>query len=508
MSNVSKFRFGPRILAILPVAALIVLFALRSQLDLDANPLRVSMVLFGSLLAVAVAARHPAAFVAPALFLPSMYQTSGASALHGLGPVEDWTELEIICGLLIIGVLLHRFCITPNADAEAPGLNHECNAWAAVSHGSPLRYSRLAIFAFALFAITVCFSFAYTLSPDYGQDKLVWFLSLGCGSFLLPSVLFTRESDFRDFIFGTAVFGLIVAFSSLSFSATGAMAEGANPAHIGKGQAIGLAMLLLLYAPVTGRWLRAFILLGCIPFLAIGLVSAETRGPLFSLLLVLALGFFIPSMRSQLLTRRQMLFAGVALVGAVMLLSTFWFYGSEASKFQYKATEILALVQGNSEAKGTAVERLHFYHTASKVWTERPLIGWGLGSWSMIYWQQDARKYPHNLFWEVLVEQGLTGLAALTLLLFAVFRQLHESRKDTAALFPFLLPSLVYLISIAMFSGDLIDDRFIWFWCGLALTACGLAQHARNWALQFESNMGKHGASQLSSAHDQPSFSG
>lgn len=495
-------------LAALPVAVLIVLLALHSQLDLDADPLRIAIAVFGGLLTVAVAARYPAAFVAPALFLPSMYQTSGAPALRGLGPAGNWTELEIICGLLVIGVLLHRFFIAPDPGDETSALNKERNTSAAVSHASPLRHSRLAILAFALFATIVCFSFAYTLSPDYGQNKLIWFLALGCGSFLLPAVLFTGRRDFRDFIFGTAIFGFIVALSSLKFSATGAMAEGANPAHIGKGQAIGLAMLLLLYAPINSRRLRAFVLLGCIPFLAVGLVSAETRGPLFSLLLVLALGFFLPSMRSRLLTRRQMLFAAAALVGAVMLLSTFWFYGDEASKFQYKATEILALVQGNNEAKGTAVERLQFYHEASQVWTKHPLFGWGLGSWSMIYWQQDIRQYPHNLFWEVLVEQGLTGLAALALFLFAVFRQLHECRKDTAAPFPFLLPCLVYLISIALFSGDLVDDRFIWFWCGLALTACALAQHARNRAPQFATSMGKRRSSQLSSAHDQPSFSG
>ena len=39
---------------------------------------------------------------------------------------------------------------------------------------------------------------------------------------------------------------------------------------------------------------------------------------------------------------------------------------------------------------------------------------------------------------------------------------------------PCLLPVLVYLISLAMFSGDLDDDRFIWFWCGLTVAGCAL----------------------------------
>ncbi|MGB7547834.1 MAG: O-antigen ligase family protein [Terracidiphilus sp.] len=256
------------------------------------------------------------------------------------------------------------------------------------------------------------------------------------------------------------------------------MGATANPAHIGKGQVIGLAMLLLLCWPYKQPRMRALILLVCIPWLALGMVSAETRGPLFSLVFVLLLSYFFPAMRSPLISRRQMTFAVVALMGAVMLLSMFWFYGSEASRFRSKSDELVTLVQDMGEAHGTAVMRLTYYRGAFDAWLERPLLGWGVGGWSMVFWQQDFRQYPHNLFFEVMVEQGLAGIAALMFFLITVLRQLRANLAATSELFPALLPCLIYLLSIAMFSGDLDDDRFIWFWCGMTLVGCELVRRA------------------------------
>ena len=504
MSDITMRRTDLRILALVPIAGLIVLVAVRGQLGLQADPLRLCALFLAALLALAIVGRHPAAFVAPVLFLPGINQISGVSSLSGLGPLMYLTERQVLCCLLVFG-LLFRWLWTGSLGSVSPGvsLRDGDGGDATASHALRAHDARRAVIAFLLFVIIVSASYVYSLAPDYGQQKLIGFLTLGCGLFVVPPLLFKSKRDFRDFIVGTAIFGMVVAASSLQFSATGAMAAGANPSHIGKGQAIGLAMLMLLYAPVTDRRLRALILFFCIPFLAIGLVSAETRGPLFSLLLVLLLAYFVPSMHSTLISRRQMLFSAAALVAALLLLSAFWFYGTSAFRFRYKSAEIINLVEGNGEAQGTAVERLQFYHAAFEAWLERPLFGWGLGSWSMIYWHEDIRQYPHNLFFEVLVEQGLAGVAVLLIFLLAVVRQLRANRKQISVLLPCLLPCLVYLLSIAMFSGDLDNDRFIWFWCGLSLSVCVLAQNALKGASRFEEQPGGSGGLQFSPAPNQ-----
>lgn len=471
MRNLALRWSSSELLMLLPLLALALLLSARQALGIQAGALWVMAAFFAAIAALVVVARHPAAFIAPVLFVPRLKEVS---LLDKFGPLSGWTALHIACALLGAGVFLRWVAFPRRANAnDAPARG---NFVLPPSHGA--RLAGRTVLAFLVFGGVVAFSYLYTAAPHYGSEKLLAFATLGCGVFFAPWLLFTGDADVRDFIVGTVLFSLGVAASSLSFSASGAMGAEANPAHIGKGQVIGLAILLLVYAPIANRWLRLVVMVVLIPALAIGLVSAETRGPLFSLLMVLLLSFVLSSFRSPVVTRKQMAFVGVALVGAVMLLSVFWFYGKEAFRFEYKTAEIINLVEGDNEAQGTAVERLVFYRAALQLWTQRPLLGWGVGGWSMAYWHMDERVYPHNLFLEVLVEEGLVGELALFLFLAATFRTLRAHLDKTKARFPFLLPGLVYLISIAMFSGDLDDNRFIWFWCGLVLACCSLARRA------------------------------
>jgi hypothetical protein len=102
----------------------------------------------------------------------------------------------------------------------------------------------------------------------------------------------------------------------------------------------------------------------------------------------------------------------------------------------------------------------------------------------------------------VLVEQGLAGFAILLFFLAAVFRHLHANLTVTSSRFPCLLPCGVYLLLIAMFSGDLDDDRFVWFWCGLTLGACTLARRASGKSLDLRGKSGACGFSTQSSFGD------
>lgn len=459
-------------LMMLPVVALATLIAGREGLGIQADPVEIIEAFFAAILLLFAVVRHPAAFVIPVLFLPRLKEVD---ALSEFGPLSGCTALELAGTLLATGIVL-RWLFAPRlVDSALPRDDFHPD-------DSPAQIPRLPgklLLPFLFFAGIVALSYLHTAAPLYGAQKLVAFATLGGAMFLAPSQLFKTERDMWDFIVGAVLFGVLVAFSSLSFSAGGAMGAEDNPAHIGKGQVIALAILLLVYSPIRNGWLRRLVLFVLIPGLAVGLVSAETRGPLFSLLFVLLLGFFLESFRSQVITRKQMAYVGLALVGAVMLLSAFWFYGEEASKFEYKAKEIVSLLEGNGEARGTAVQRLVYYRAALNLWTERPILGWGTGGWSMAYWHQDEREYPHNLFLETLVEQGLIGLAALVFFLGSIFQYLRAHLAQTRPRLPCLLPGFAYLIAIAMFSGDLDDDRFIWFWCGLVSAGCALAVRAR-----------------------------
>lgn len=467
MSRIAQHWNTPRSLVILGMAGFAILPAAHLFLGGEINLPGLLTISLAGAAALAIAVRHPAALITPVLFIP---RVTDLPMLHNFGGI---TALDAACILLGAGIFL-RWLFQPAPFAQLHGeLNRQPHSTIPLPISTNME--KVAI-PFALFAAVVALSFLYTPSPNYGAQKLIGFLSLGGSLFFLPLLICKEENSLRDFTIGTAIFGMAVAASSLSFSSSGAMGAMENPAHIGKGQVIGLAIILLLYWPITNRWLRLFVQFICIPWLVAGLISAETRGPLFSLIFVLILSFFFHSLRSPLVSRRQMLFVIAMFVAAIVLLSTFWFYGREEMRFASKAGEIAALLQGSGEAQGTAVERLVYYHAAFDLWQKRPLAGWGIGGWSMAYWQTDDRRYPHNLFLEVLAEQGAIGITALSFFLRSVFRQLRANLDLLTGKFASLLPCAIYLLAITMFSGDLDDDRFLWFWCGLISVSCALAQ--------------------------------
>jgi O-antigen ligase len=104
------------------------------------------------------------------------------------------------------------------------------------------------------------------------------------------------------------------------------------------------------------------------------------------------------------------------------------------------------------------------------------LLGWGIGGWSMYYYSEDNRVYPHNLVLEVLVEEGLLGFITLAYLLMTVSKTLRSNLEIVEEHCPYLLPLWIYLVLITMFSGDIDDNRFVWFWCAAVLAGCSLAQ--------------------------------
>jgi O-antigen ligase len=477
------------------VIAILVMYALfGAQVGL----LRFLGVLFAGIAALIVAVRHPAALIAPVLFIPRLTELPG---IHIFG---NLTALNATCILLASGLFL-RWLLMPVHAAQTQTQAAVQAAEGAVEMRSvPKDRGRVQI-AFLLFAAVIALSYIYTPAPHYGAGKLTGFLTLGGSLFFLPFLVSRDKHSLRDFTAGTVLFAIAVAASSLSFSATGAMDAADNPVHIGKGQVIGLAIVLLLYWPIQSRWLRILVQFVCIPWLAIGLISAETRGPLFSLLLVIVLSLLFNRLRSPLLSRQQMLTIIAILAGAVILLSMFWFYGQLATRFGSKVNEIVELSQGSGEARGTAVERLVYYRAALDAWLQHPVLGWGIGGWSMAYWNQDTRQYPHNLFLEVLVEQGALGLTVLSYFLLTVFAQLRSKYAVLSGQLTCLLPCAIYLLSIAMFSGDLDDDRFLWFWCGMIPACCALVLRAQEMDAQPEIKAETQGFLRPQTLHPSPS---
>jgi O-antigen ligase len=94
-------------------------------------------------------------------------------------------------------------------------------------------------------------------------------------------------------------------------------------------------------------------------------------------------------------------------------------------------------------------------------------LGWGLGTggFSDLLSKGDYRFYPHNLFAEVGIENGLPGLLALFGFLGSGMARALRAARDPYVLAAFL--GFLYAFLNAQFSGDLMANEWIWLFAGL-----------------------------------------
>ena len=106
------------------------------------------------------------------------------------------------------------------------------------------------------------------------------------------------------------------------------------------------------------------------------------------------------------------------------------------------------------------------------LWPQAPLLGHGTGSWPLLTGRPDQTSYPHNLFLELLVENGIVGLILFLVVVGVALRPVsfERLRRDPQALCAFMV--FISAFSNAMTSGDLPGNRAVFLMLGvLALFA-------------------------------------
>lgn len=109
----------------------------------------------------------------------------------------------------------------------------------------------------------------------------------------------------------------------------------------------------------------------------------------------------------------------------------------------------------------SVIERGYFFADAIKIWKDYPVFGAGGGAWETLF--QQYQEYPyvsqqvHNYFFQVLVETGAVGFAAMLALLAAVYWRfirlaVRERRDQARGLHYYVLASALLLHSAIDFN--------------------------------------------------------
>lgn len=241
-------------------------------------------------------------------------------------------------------------------------------------------------------------------------------------------------------------------------------------AYIGLGRAIssgGLVcavMWLFGSLPRWGLWQSRVATLFALTFFVASAAITGARGPIVAAVLAIVLVCLV---LSQVSLARKFKRIGAVLLVVVVFASA---YHLVTGEIPLALKRFLAFSDASQyyDVSGQIYSRLDLFAEAFWAWWERPVFGHGIGSFPIIWESIDERLFPHNLVLELLSELGLVGLllfAAIPAMAFT--NQRHKFRSVGMSTKALVIAFAAYTFANTMTSGDIPDNRIIFFALGL-----------------------------------------
>lgn len=255
-----------------------------------------------------------------------------------------------------------------------------------------------------LFICSVLFSVIYTQSTSYFLSK-----SLNLGVCLLAYLFpifyvgFNVQSFLRQFVNLSIVFALafIIVFP-FTYKFVGL--ESIQATYLVIGYLAGLNLLLL--NSVTKRSRLVLVLF------VVALLMSGARGALLFTAMTLLLLYVYRKLSSGIEIKPRAMFANGMIVFTLGLLVLNTDIGQ--STIERTTNRVMVLFGDDGSVGSSAQIRINHIIDSIENIDERPILGYGLGSYSVVTTGLDMRAYPHNSILEVWFELGLAGLIAFT----------------------------------------------------------------------------------------------
>lgn len=293
--------------------------------------------------------------------------------------------------------------------------------------------------------------------PRYALEKTVDVTLFNSLLFFAPLLVVRSEADFERVLMALVAGALVLALGAFLFSddPTRLSAFGGGPNVFSRYMGLGAIICLTRLGSETG-W-RRYAAVGGLGLFTVATVMSGSRGPLLSLALVL-LGYGL------IMAIRQRNFKLVAGLVAVAVVG--WVALSQA---EFSMSRLALLFRKD---RGVSVNtREQFLSTAFAMFKEKPLTGWGPGTFAGRVGWPGEKEYPHNVFGELAAEYGLIGLLGFTFMVGGSALALLKAKHQQA---PLLLALMAFSLLVIQISGDLFDSRIAWFMSGLALALTAL----------------------------------
>ncbi len=261
----------------------------------------------------------------------------------------------------------------------------------------------------------------------------------------------------------------------------------ANPIASARVFAICAAMaasFVLTQRKINWRWLFLMV------FFIISAIFTGSRGPVLSFLAAVSVMAVISGRIS--LKRLSLLVAALLFIGiALMLLAP----AGLTTRFGLTFAGEIALTSQGLTQFSTVTNRFQMWQMALELWTSdlrHFLVGEGPAGYGILFPWRNV-KYPHNLPLEILAEFGLIGMAVFLVHITTIGKETILRLKSGLSTEEQLwLAATLTMAASTMFSGDLNDNRMLWFLMSCLLASINVRR--REQMAQHQSKTGKRAA--------------
>ncbi len=323
---------------------------------------------------------------------------------------------------------------------------------------------RLLLFCFGLYFLSAILAY-YNANNEYGYFKELgryfrFFL-------IIPIYLLLSKLDiklFRYLLAGAIVSGplyLCVAYLSLAEN-VGANARGSYH-HITFGSMAMLNAVFMMTYLVVMKMSNAMkiVFISSIACLLYASVLSQSRGAW--LVLPLCLLFLLPLAVHHGKIKIRTILVSLIVIGSLLAISPV--KEILISRIQTAVHEV-ELFQSGEQQTTSVGARLAMWDIAMSVWSRHPILGTGLGDFSLeIEASQEQGLYAglirhstaHNIFFQALATTGIFGLFALCLALFiAPFRYFYKLNREK-----FNVASVSGIVMLIAFAGFGLTESWV-----------------------------------------------
>ena len=306
-------------------------------------------------------------------------------------------------------------------------------------------------------------SLLYTQAPIYGRDKFLRFFIITTMAMFAPLFLFKGRKNLHRFFYTLIVISSMMAIDSI-VNNLGIFGFHkiiySNYISLGRINLL-VSLIIIFYFMENSKNTTIKFGWSALIFINIfGAFSDRGRMPVLSFigtLLLLGIFLLIPLLNRRFHNKEKII-KKICFILLIVLVLFIFFH----EQFSALSTRMLLLTQGGGSSFLT---RIDLCKSSLKAFYENPIIGLGIGGFSIYYFGVDCRLYPHNMILEIGSELGILGLTSyFFLLVFCLAYLLDLLKKYTRKgkyyfLLIAILATFIFMFLNTMISGDINDNR-------------------------------------------------